>query len=91
MRRFGDHTIRRAISIPGGPLFHRISLLPRGGPVYRLCKEDVMETLRPSSFIRADEPPDVVFGTLRPDQYEQVILKANAQGEIVRVRDVANF
>jgi hypothetical protein len=30
-RCFGDHAIRRNISIPGGSLFHRISLVPKLG------------------------------------------------------------
>jgi multidrug efflux pump subunit AcrB len=59
-----------------------------------LSKEDVMEALRPSTMIdpkQVDPPPGVVFMTryVRPDRYENIILKADADGEIVRLKDVA--
>ena len=61
-----------------------------------LSKEDVMEALTPSSLgdpKQVDPPPGVVFtkGSYRPDQYENIVLKANAEGEILRLKDVAKI
>jgi AcrB/AcrD/AcrF family len=64
---------------------------------YDLSKDDVMKALGESRMVdpsepkRVDPPPGVVFVTRldKPDRYENIILKANAEGEIVRLRDVA--
>jgi hypothetical protein len=56
-----------------------------------LSKEDVMRAMTPSGLVGHKEPPPgVVFNAaVRPDQYEEVILKASPEGEIVRLKDVA--
>jgi multidrug efflux pump subunit AcrB len=62
---------------------------------YDLSKEDVMRALTPSRMVDPKEPPappGVVFVTRvykRLDQYENIILKANAEGDVVRLKDVA--
>jgi hypothetical protein len=63
-----------------------------------LSKEDVIYALTPSSLVgspgRVDlPPPGVVFMTryVTPDQYENSILKATAEGEILRLKDVAKI
>ena len=61
---------------------------------YGLTQEDVMVAMKPSTVAgprnRADPPPGVVYVTRlgRPDQYEDIILKANAEGDVVRLKDV---
>jgi multidrug efflux pump subunit AcrB len=62
---------------------------------YDLSRDDVMKAFGESTIFgsprRGDPPPGVVFvrrlGT--PDQYENVIVKASPDGEIVRIKDVA--
>jgi hypothetical protein len=58
-----------------------------------LSKEDVMRALTPNSFDpkASPRPPGVVFVTRlrKPDQYENIILKANPDGVVVRLKDVA--
>ena len=61
---------------------------------YGLSKEDVMKALTPSGLVDPKEPlppSGVVFDThlAKPDRYENVILKANDEGHIVRLKDVA--
>ncbi len=62
---------------------------------YQLSIEDVMKALQESSVVgrprRVDSPAGVVFVTrlYRPEQYGKLILKANAEGEVVRLKDVA--
>ncbi|MEO8270302.1 MAG: efflux RND transporter permease subunit [Aureliella sp.] len=63
---------------------------------YDLSKEDLMEAMEgmTGSNMGPKEPrslPGVVFNShlYRPEQYEEIILKENADGEIVRVKDVA--
>lgn len=62
---------------------------------YGLSKEDVMEAATASGLVgfKDPPPPGVVFNThiLRPDQYAKIILKANSEGEIVRLQDVAQI
>jgi multidrug efflux pump subunit AcrB len=61
---------------------------------YNLSSEDVMKGMAESSIIssprRVDPPPGVVFQTRlwRPEQYDNLILKASAEGDIVRLKDV---
>jgi hypothetical protein len=59
-----------------------------------LSKEDVLEAMTPSSIIGTfppDPPPGVVytFPISRPDQWGNIILRANPDGEILRLKDVA--
>ncbi len=60
-----------------------------------LSSEDVMKALQESGVVgrrrRVEPPAAVVFVTrlYRPEQYEKLILKANAEGEVVRLKDVA--
>lgn len=61
-----------------------------------LSREDVMTALTPSSMLGTEQPrsppiPGVMFQTrpLRPDQYEAIVLKANAEGEILRLKEIA--
>lgn len=60
-----------------------------------LSGENVMKALEESRVVGsprpADPPPGVVFVSRlsRPDLYENVVLKASAEGEIVRLKDVA--
>lgn len=61
---------------------------------YDLSKEDVMRALTPSGVVDPREPlppPGVVFDRhlSGPEGYENVILKANAEGDVVRLKDVA--
>jgi AcrB/AcrD/AcrF family protein len=62
---------------------------------YDLSCEDVMKALCESSVVgpgrRVDPPPGVVFVTRldRPEKWEKLIVRANAEGEIVRLKDVA--
>ena len=61
---------------------------------FNLSKEDVINALTPSRIIDPKEPlppPGVVFDThlSTPDLYKNVILKADAEGNIVRLKDVA--
>jgi multidrug efflux pump subunit AcrB len=62
---------------------------------YDLSSEDVMKAMSEASVIgsprRVEPPPGVVFvrHLLRPKQYENLILRASAEGEIVRLKDVA--
>ena len=61
---------------------------------YGLSEADVMSALTTSGTVDPKEPlppPGVVFNRhlSRPDQYENVILKANPEGDIVRLKDVA--
>lgn len=61
---------------------------------YDLSKEDVVRALTPSGIVdpkRVDPPPGVVpmWHYLRPDQYENIILKASPGGEVVRLNEVA--
>jgi multidrug efflux pump subunit AcrB len=61
---------------------------------YDLSKEDVMKALMPSGMVDPEEPlppSGVVFDKhlLSPDKYKSVILKANVEGNIVRLKDVA--
>lgn len=63
---------------------------------YGLTKEDVMRALTPSGIVDNKEPlppPGVVFDSQlhNPDWYENMILKANAEGDIVRLKDVAKL
>jgi hypothetical protein len=57
-----------------------------------LSKEDVIKALMPSS-MTGPAKHGVVFdrGFGRPEMYENIILKANAEGEIVRLKDVATL
>jgi len=61
---------------------------------YDLSQDDLMTALTPSGTVDPQEPPPlpgVVFVSRlrKPDQYENIVLKANAEGEIVRLKDVA--
>ena len=62
---------------------------------YHLSSEDVMKALTESSVVgwrrRVDPLPGVVFVTrlYRPEQYEKFIVMATAEGEVVRLKDVA--
>jgi len=62
---------------------------------YDLSADQVMEALRPSGLIinptEPSPPPGVLFDDrpLEPDQYKEIILRANAEGDIVRLKDVA--
>jgi hypothetical protein len=61
---------------------------------YDLSKDAVTRALEPSGLVgsrRRIEPPGVVFATRihQREQYENIILKANAEGEIVRLKYVA--
>jgi len=64
---------------------------------FALSREDVMKAFAESRMIdpvqtkRADPPPGVVFVTrlARLDRNQNIILRANAQGEIIRLKDVA--
>jgi AcrB/AcrD/AcrF family len=61
---------------------------------YHLSKDDVMRALTPSGWVDPKvppPPPGVVFDArlCTPEQYEKVILKENADGEIIRLKDVA--
>jgi hypothetical protein len=61
---------------------------------HHLSKEDVIRALAPNGIVDPNVPPapiGVVFDTHlgTPGQYENVILKADAEGEIVRLKDVA--
>jgi hypothetical protein len=71
----------------------RVRLDPERLRACGLSKEDVMRALTPSRIVDPKEPlppPGVVFITHpRPDQYENCIVKANAEGDIVRLKDVA--
>ena len=71
----------------------RVRLDPERLRAYGLSKEDVMKALAPSGIVDPKEPlppPGVVFNALlRPDQYENCIVKASAEGDIVRLKDVA--
>jgi hypothetical protein len=65
---------------------------------YNLCKKDVMNAVTPSRFIPADEPrppPDVVFSLGLPpkgiQQYGDIIVKCDEEGNIVRLKNVANL
>ncbi|MFO0825316.1 MAG: hypothetical protein U0792_19710 [Gemmataceae bacterium] len=58
-----------------------------------LCVEDVKKPFEESAIIssaRPTPPPGVVFvmRLARPELYEKLILKADAEGEVVRLRDV---
>lgn len=62
---------------------------------YNLCKEDVMQALKETRIYspkRVDPPPGVVFVTRldKPNQYENFVLKANPEGEIIWLKDVAD-
>jgi hypothetical protein len=59
-----------------------------------LSVDDVKRAFAPSRMVVSPEPtppPGVVFvpHVGRPDQYESIIVKATAEGQIVRLRDVA--
>jgi hypothetical protein len=63
-----------------------------------ISKEDVMDALKPSGMVgspgRVDPPPPgVVFMTryVTPDRYENIILKAIPEGDLVRLKDVAKI
>jgi multidrug efflux pump subunit AcrB len=64
---------------------------------YDLSSEDVMKALQESGVVgsgrRVDPPPGVVFVTRLhgPKRYENVIVRANAEGEVVRLKDVAKI
>jgi hypothetical protein len=60
---------------------------------YNLSREGVVEALTPSGFVDPKEPlppTGVVFvkHLSRPELYENVILRADAEGNIVRLKDV---
>jgi hypothetical protein len=62
---------------------------------YDLSCEDVMKAFQGSGVVgrrrRVDPPPGVVFVTRldRPELYEKLIVIANAEGQVVRLKDVA--
>jgi AcrB/AcrD/AcrF family len=62
---------------------------------YGLSREDVKKALCESSVVgpgrRVKPPPEVVFVTrlYGPKQYENVIVIANAEGDVVRLKDIA--
>jgi hypothetical protein len=63
-----------------------------------LSLEDVKKAFVESSVVdsarQVDPPPGVVFVrgvTNRPDQYGNLIVRANADGELVRLRDIAKI
>ena len=63
---------------------------------YDLSKEDVMKAVTPSRMVDPKEPgppAGVVFFSrfCKPDQCDTIILRANAEGEIIRLKDVAKF
>ncbi|WP_020475705.1 efflux RND transporter permease subunit [Zavarzinella formosa] len=59
-----------------------------------LSRDDVMKAFVESGVVgssrRADPPPGVVYVThlARPEQYEKLIVKADAEGKIVRLKDI---
>lgn len=59
-----------------------------------LTPEEVLDGLKPSGFVDPNAPvtpPGVVFDKYyaKPEQYAEIILKANEKGEILRLKDVA--
>jgi hypothetical protein len=62
---------------------------------YNLSSEDVMKAFVESTVVgsrrRVDPPPGVVFEKRlgRPEQYENVIVRATPDGVVVRLKDVA--
>ena len=73
----------------------RVWLDPARLRAHNLAGDDVMKAFVESNVLgsprRVDPPPWVVFVTRlwRPDQYENLIVKANAEGDIVRLKDIA--
>ena len=74
----------------------RVQLDADRSRAYNLTKEDVMDGLKPGRMVvdprEPPPPPGVVFGfriynDLVP--YENIVLKANSDGVIVRLKDVA--
>jgi HAE1 family hydrophobic/amphiphilic exporter-1 len=59
-----------------------------------ISRDDVMKALTPSGLIGPVEPPPrhgvvIVTHIPRPDWCENIVLKANSEGEVVRLKDVA--
>lgn len=61
---------------------------------YDLSQEDVMKAATPSGWTdRQEPPPGVVFNNsaLTPDQYANILVKADAEGKLVKLKDVATL
>jgi hypothetical protein len=61
---------------------------------YDLSPDLILESIKPSRIVDPTEPsppPGVVFANrvASTDQYEDIIVKATAEGEIVRLKDIA--
>ena len=81
----------------------RIRLNPDRMRAHNLSSEDIMKALTPSTMIGPDERLDEAMGKMfqlkeyeliliwrynKPEQYENIILKASPDGEILRLKDV---
>ena len=73
----------------------RVRLDPDRLRAHGVTREDVMQAMQETTLnspppVR-NPPPGVVFARHlgRPDQFAKIVLKANAEGEVVRLQDVA--
>ncbi|MDB5389575.1 MAG: bepE 1 [Planctomycetaceae bacterium] len=88
--RADDVTVRRYPAAWGQSI--RIRLDIERLRAYDLSEEDVIIVMTPSSLVGSPPPPPgvefVKGGVYKLDQYEEVVLKANVEGDTVRLKDV---